>query len=365
MKSEDLKIITLTKTLLKEALDNNTYWSYNTKNIPFSKSKAKWLLENSRIEDEDVCAILGYENQDLVSFIYIIPDLINTPKGAKKMFWSSRWWVAEKYKDTILSTYTRNLSLSATKNKTIIKYIGQETIPYYKKQPFTEFSKRTKHIIVFSLDLQLLLNKIKILRRVKPIIKLLSILSFYLTALINKIKNYKQVKNLDYEYLSFIDKHAWSFIEPFLKNDLVLKTPEYINWQIDNNQYTQTKNKNNSSHFCLINSSGNNMYNLSFLIKKEDIIGFISILITNKEFHVRYFITDDKNYDNCVDALMDNFIKSKATILHTENDRLGKHISKKYFKTYSKKRELFSLVHNDIDLNTENYNVYEQDGNFA
>ncbi|WP_298555601.1 hypothetical protein [uncultured Algibacter sp.] len=365
MKSEDLEIITLTKALLKEAVDNNTYWGYQSKNIPFSKSKAKWLLENDRIENDDVCAILGYEKQDIVAFIYMIPDLINTPQGIKKVFWSRRWWIADKYKDTILSTYTRSLSFKAIKNQAIIKYIGQETIPYYEKQPFTKFSKRNKHIIVFSLDSELLLNNIRKLRTVKPLVKLISSLSYNFTAIINKFKNKKRVKGLTYEYISFIDNHSWKYIEPFLKNDLVVKTPVYINWQIDNSQYTQVKNKYKSSHYCLINSSTSNIYNLNFLVKKETIIGFISILVRNTEFHIRYFITSEDNYDYCVDALMDNFILAKATIIHTENDKLGRSLNRRYFSTHTKKREIFTLVHKDVNLETKNIHITDQDGNFA
>jgi len=41
MKSgEDLQIISLTRALLKKALENNTYWNSSAKDIPFSTSKA-------------------------------------------------------------------------------------------------------------------------------------------------------------------------------------------------------------------------------------------------------------------------------------------------------------------------------------
>lgn len=363
---KDLEILSVTKRDLIDAINNNTYWNSNSRNIPFTKSKACWLIENTRINNDDICAILGYEKDVLVSFIYIIPDLINTPSGEKKIYWSRRWWVANKYKDSILSSYTRTFSFSAVNNQMLIKYIGEDTVTYYTKQPFTKFAERTKYMIVFSLDVTLLLTNIKALRKFKFFVNIASKLSYSLTSLINKIKNKKNTKNITYEYLSLIDNYAWNFINPFLKNDLVVKTKNYINWQISNTQYTHTEIKDKTIHYCLINSSAKKIYNLTFLVKKENkILGFISVLIKDIEFNVRYFVCSDEYFDICVDVLIDNFINSKTAIILTENEKLGKKIKEKYTSIYTKKRNLYSLAHNDVNLNTNNISINDRDGNFA
>ncbi|MDO5971145.1 hypothetical protein Q4Q35_15155 [Flavivirga aquimarina] len=359
---KDLQIVSLTRKMLKDALEQNLYWQSDAEFVPFSKNKALWLLKNERIEDEDVCAILGIENNTLVSFIYLIPDLINTDQGTAKIYWSSRWWVAEKHKESILSAYTKRVSLEATKNQLIIKYLGTDTLDYYKKHPYKEFSKRTRYIFVFNLDHHLFINKFRFLKAITPLIKGVSNLSHYLIASINK--NKIKTGSLSCEYISDINKNTWLFIEKHVVNDLIPKSKDYINWQIDNNQYT-LKNKK-LSYNCLIGSISHKIHNTNFFVKMGNkIIGFISVLVRGDEFVTRYFLCDHDHYQYCLDALMEYFIESKCTFLLTEDEVLGAHISKKFLKAFTNKRALVSLVHNDISLDFSDKKVYQQDGHFA
>ena len=360
----DLQVISLTRNKLKEALEQNLYWKNDSGFVPFSKSKAKWLLKNERIENDDICAILGFENNTLIAFVYLIPDWINTEKGVCKFYWSSRWWVDDKYKNTILSTYTKKISLESVKNQMIIKYLVPETEEYYKKQPFTKFSTRERYIILFDLNHNFVVGKVKFLKILLPLLKIFTKISHYLISLINIRKI--NTSELFYEYLTTIDSDTWDFIKKYCQNDLVQKTKSYINWQIDNNQYTIAKTESKFPQKCLISSISSNIYNLNFLILKgANKIGFVSALIRRNEFVLRYFLTDEKNYDDCINALMDNFIKSKCSILIIEDEILGKHIHHKFLKVYSNKRKIFSLAHNDVAINFENKNIKQQDGHFA
>ncbi|MEC3908024.1 hypothetical protein VOI54_13415 [Tamlana sp. 2201CG12-4] len=359
---KDLQIVSLTRSKLKNALEQDLYWQNGTEFVPFSKSKALWLLKNNRIADDDICAILGMENNALVSFIYLIPDLIETEKGPLKIYWSSRWWVAEKYKESILSVYTKRVSLEETKNQVIIKHLGTDTLDYYKKQPYTAFSKRNRYIFVFNLDHHLFINKFPFFKVASPLIKGVSNFSHYLIALLNKIKF--QTASLSYDYVSSINETTWLFIEKHVANDLVLKSKDYINWQIDNSQYTLKTN--NIKHKCLISSISNAIYNTSFFIKLDgETVGFISVLIRENEFVTRYFLCDNEYYKYCLDALMEHFTTSKCTFLLTEDEVLGSHIDKTFFSIYKNKRKLVSLAHHDIDIDFSNKKVYQQDGHFA
>ena len=94
--NENLKIIKLTKKLLKEAIDQNKFWNKNQM-APMPKCKALWLLSSPRISDDDYLGVIGIEGDELVSFLFMIPDYMNTNSTKiKKAHWMIDWWVAEK-----------------------------------------------------------------------------------------------------------------------------------------------------------------------------------------------------------------------------------------------------------------------------
>ncbi|QFZ55882.1 hypothetical protein FEZ18_14250 [Oceanihabitans sp. IOP_32] len=363
---QDIQITTLTKDTLKEALDQNLYWKENNKVVPFSKKKAHWLLQNERIESNDVCAILAYQNDTLIAFIFLVPDYIQTQQGLEKIFWSTRWWVHSKYENSVLSTYTKKLSLDAVKSKVLIKHIDINTLEYYKKQSFKEFAKRDKYIFVFSLDYNLIVNKISSLRTVAPLLKIVTKLSYAAVASVNKLKLNKFSKKLTYQYFDTLDSSAWDFIKKHCENDLIPKSKAYINWQIDNQQYLKTSATNKAPYKCLLSSVSHNIYNSNFLVVKENKkIGFISALIRADEFVLRYFLCKKEDYDLCLTAVMHHFIKSKCTYILTDNTDLGKQIQKQYICVYTNKKQQYSLAHHAINYNFTSALIQDQDGNFS
>ncbi|WP_299241426.1 hypothetical protein [uncultured Aquimarina sp.] len=363
--NSDFKTLLITKKEIREALDKNTFWK-NAKNVPFTKSKANWLLQNSRIEENDICGLIGYEDEVMIAFIYFIPDYIKTSAGEKKIYWCRRWWVADAYKNSILATYMMNEAVNAVDKQVLIKYIGKEVEEFYDKQPFTKFSERERFFILFNADANLLISKITVLKYAKPIAKYLERISGWWIQKINRKKISKTVSGLSYEYLSSLDQETWEFLENKCKNDLIPKTKEYVNWQLSNNQYAITPVINRFPYHCLIASASEQLHHINLSVKKEkEIIGFLSFLVRGNEFNVKYFVAKEGYMDECVSALMDNFIKTNTNIIHTENTVLGKKISEKFSNFYSDKRILYAFAHNDIENNFENVSLYDRDGHFA
>jgi hypothetical protein len=363
--NQDLRIVSLTKVELQNALKTNTYWSPASAYVPFSKSKAAWLLQNERIANDDVCAVLGLENDELVSFVYLIPDLLQTTTGVTKVYWSRRWWIHPKYKDTVLPTFTMNTALEAANHKIIIKFLGRDVEAYYKKQPFKEVAERTRYFIVFNLDAHLLSSKIHFLKYFYWGLKRLDRASLKLSAFINTRKVKSQTKDLNYNYLAVIDSKTWAFIKPFCANDCIPKDSAYINWQIDNNQYTHTLVEHKHKNTCLVAGAANRIYNTSFtVIKNDEIIGFISFLVRRQEAVIRYFICDDAHLEYCANALLENIIATNATNIQTENDVLGQLLQQKFFNIHTNKRTLYGLVNHSIAIEDE-LSFLDRDGNFS
>ncbi len=361
-----LEIISLTKRDLKKAVDLNTYWS-DSYEAPFSKNKTIWMLDNNRADDDDVLATLAYENYRLVAFVGFIPDWVKTnSQDIKKIFWSQRWWIVDEYKTTILSAYTKNASLSAVNNQVFVKFFGVHTEGYYKKQPFTRFAKRDRYIILYNLNSDLLIYKNQNLKKFKLVLKFLDRVTFKTISFLNRVVSRSRVKLLSINDITLLDDHTWNFVKKHCDDDVVPKTLEYINWQISNDQYHNLEHDEpKPSYQCLLGSISSRIYNLNFSVKKNNkVIGFISANIKDDRFVVRYFLTNEANFNFCIDALMERFIKSKCKVIQTENSVLGECLKKRYVDIYYNTRTLFSLFHNDINENFESRTLNDQDGYF-
>lgn len=360
------EVIILTKLSLKDAVAKNKFWG-DSYEPAFSKNKAKWMLENTRADDNDVIAILGYEKHTIIAFVYLVPDLIKLEDSSvKKIFWSQRWWVADKYKDTVLSTYAKNMSLNESNSQVVIKFLGDKSKAYYEKQPYAKFSKRKRYIILFSLDYGLLIHKKNSLKKITPILKFADEISRRIFASINKRKSRINNKVINYQSVPFIDDDTWNFIAQYTSNDIVPKRKDYINWQISNYQYhVITDNENEPNYRCLLGTISKKKYNLNFVVKNEnEIVGFVSGLVSENRFIVRYFLSNEAHYYDCIKVLIKALISSKCTLLQTENSELGECVISTFFKVYKDVKALVSLVHNDVNVDLKDSIIKDQDGNF-
>jgi len=332
----NLEVIGLTKKMLREALDTNLYWKESPALMP--KSKASWLVANSRINDEDYCGVIGYEDKKMISFVFMFPDL----------------------------TYIYNEAVNLADKQILIKSYAENVTTFYEKQPFTVIASRLRHTIFLSLDTSILLGRFKFLKTFKFAINWFDAMSYSLLKGINKLKFKKQTKDISYDYIDQIDAETWSFIEPLCKNDLILKTKEYINWQINNNQYLQTPVSDKQSYKALQTGISNNIHihNVKIL-KDHKIIGFISYIINYNELNIKYFLVkDEKYYELCIDALMDNFYKLKVRFIFTDDTKVSDTIAKRY-KTIFRHRVLKKgLAHNETKLDFSTANMMNRDGHF-
>ncbi len=360
-----MNTVVVTKAVLRDSLQTNALWEGKYL-IPFAKSKGQWLLKNDRIEDDDIVACLAYEDDTLVCFVYLIPDLINTPNGIEKVFWSDKWWVSNEHKNTVLAAYLKNEVAKITNNRLVIKFLGKDTEAYYAKQPYVKFGERKRFFIIYNLDAGLLINKLRVLRFVKY--PLISISNFSLKLI--KALNYRKAKlktrNIHYQYLNKLDEASWMFIEKHCEKDLVPKTKDYIDWQLSNTQYTNTPIQQKYVSNCLIAGAFSNINAISFsIVENDEIIGFISYLERESEFIVKYFITTAHYWDKCIAVLMEHFVKSGSRIIYTENESLGENILKNYYKVFSSERILHSLIHKSFNFDSNNLLVKEHDGHFS
>ncbi len=362
--SKDLQIVPITKAKLRAAIADNTYWK--TATVPIPKSKAIWLLSNPRIEEDDYCGVFGFEGKKMVAFIYMLPDLFNLGKRIEKIYWELLWWVNDDYKNTVLGTYIFNEALNLANKKVIVKSYAEGVNDFYQKQPFKVIEARLRYTIFFSLDASILIGRFALLKHAKII---LSITDKFVASIVNKLNKAKVKKRtlgLEYHYLNKLDQKTWEFIKPLCTNDLVHKTKAYIDWQLDNSQYTQAPVISKFPQKSLQVGIGYNIriHNVK-IIKNEKVICFLSYIVNHKEFNIKYFLVkNESNYATCVDAVIEHFIQSRANFIFTDDTKLSNSINKQFITVFTYKKEKKALAHNSIEFNNKVLKIYNRDGHF-
>lgn len=364
----DIKIDYITKEKLITAIENNSLWLNDT--AAFPKSKANWIVRNTRINNKDYCAIVATEKNNIVGLMHLLPDIIQLDiNSSKKVYWILHWWMSDKYVGNILSTYMFREALRITNNEIIIKSYAENAETFYKKMPFKVISTRNRYTIFFSLDSSILFGRYRFLNYFKIPIKTLDNISAKILRYLNSKKLKKNVRHLKYEYVNEINDTTWNFIAPLCKTDLVIKTKDYLNWQIDKKQHTLTPCYNKFPYkveeLGVVGISNNiSIYNLVIMEKKE-IIGFISFLINYNELNIKYFLVkNQEDYNLCVDALIENLIKLKRNFIFTDDSKLAENIKKRYKTIFTHKITKKGLAHNDLKIDYEYFKLQNQDGHF-
>ncbi|MFH6769237.1 hypothetical protein V8G56_10855 [Gaetbulibacter aquiaggeris] len=363
--NKDLNVLGLTKKMLRESIDQNTYWEGNL--APMPKSKAQWMLTNPRIEDDDYCGVITTANNQILSFILLVPDYLNLKNNNfKKVYWMVSWWVHPKNEHAILGTYTFHEALKLTNNRILIKSYAEHIDSFYKKMPFTIIESRYRYTVFLSADPSMLIGKFKFLKPFKFILVAVDRVIYSIINFFNNLKFKNTVNKVFYEYINEIDQKTWGFIEPLCQNDLIYKTKDYVSWHLDNKQYTQTPVTNKFLYKSIEIGTSHNIYQYNLnIIEDNKIIGFLSYIINYNEFNVKYFLVEkEENYNVCIDALVENFINKKAKYIFTDDTKLAENIKNRFITVFTHKSLKNGLAHNSLELNSEEVNLYNRDGHF-
>lgn len=367
--AKNLEVIALTKKMLRDGIEKNTYWKDGL--APLPKSKALWLVANTRIEDDDYCGVLGYEDEKMISFIFMFPDFLkakdkNQDKEYTKVYWMISWWVHSSYKDTVFGTYIYNEAVNLTDKRVLIKSYAENVNAFYEKQPFTVITSRLRHTIFFSVDASMLIGRFRFLKSFRFVLNKVDAFVGSLVKFVNTSKVKKRTASLSYDYVTQIDDETWSFIAPLCVDDLIYKTKEYVNWQINNNQYTQVPVLGKHPYTALQTGISDNIHIHNLKISKDgELIGFLSYIINFNEFNAKYFLVkEEQYYDLCVDALIQNFNAHKATFIFTDDTKLSDNITNRYRTIFTHKVNKKALAHDNTELDFENAYMSNRDGHF-
>lgn len=362
--SENIEVKVYNKSQLRTLVETNEFWKEQG-SIVISKNKVQWMLQSPRIEDEDICLMIGLADEKFVAFIHVIADDLNT-KPSSKVYWMNEWWVQKEYQDTILGMYMYNDALKQMDFKVLVKSNAESANEFYRKQAFTSILTRERFTIFFSLNADSIIVKFPFLKSVRTVIRLFEAFSFKVINSWNKAKLKGKTRNLSYEYLNEIDANTWEFCKNFLEDDLIKKDKEYLSWQLSSAQYVSAPRYDKIYNSSRIGGTNSVVEIKTFTVYAEsNIVAFISLLSFGNEAYVKYFLTSDDNFNLAVNALIENCIAMKRSYIFTDNDKLAKHISDNFAKVFMYNVKKTAWGHNTIASKIDGLKTKEQDGQFV
>lgn len=360
----DLKIISFTKKELRKNLDEG-FFNHNDL-IGLSKNKIQWLLENTRIDEDDYCIVQAQDGTTLVSDIFMVPDLVKTKnKELKKVYWIINWWVHPEYENTIIGSYLYSEASRLVGHKIVIESYVENTADFYNKQPYIQIADRLRHILFLRLDVHLIVSRLKFLKPFQFLLKPLCAFISYLILLLNRIKTKNNTNGLTYEYVSHITDATWLFMSPFLEKDLAYKTKEYINWQLNANQYVKTPIASKARNKALIKGTAKEIFPHTYAVfDAQEQIGFVSFLKIESTVYLKYCIANTENSSRVIDSLIEHLIHYKITSIYTDNTIVAERIQKQCITIYKHSVSKKALAHKTLSEDLEGLVLSEADGNF-
>lgn len=344
----------ITKQQLEPALKNIIL---KGENYPFSEDKAHWVLQNKRISNDDLCLLLAREDNEVMGFIWLIPDFTNTTMGpSDKVYWIHHWWVKDTYEKTVLGAYLFKEALTLVNNRVILKAYAEKAHDFYNKQPFTALREYTRYTIFFGLGPDMVLAKYPNLKFLKIPIAAAGGIFSVINRTVNMLKAKRRLKHIRISPINKLEGDIWTFVKAHCQNDLIHKDLEYVNWQLATTQSlgpNTAKNEASDSSICsciVTTSSGT--------------IGFFSFLKTGKEAYLKYFLCSVEHHETMVDAFLTKVLQLKLYHVYTDNGEIIKTIRKRFITFFIYGATKKALAHNSIVHELAEFDVKEQDGHF-
>lgn len=88
---------TYTIAELDSEIASGAFWRQEEKNIPITRYRARAHVENPRAQRSDLALVTMHDNDRLIGYLGVMPDILNLPGKKKKIGWLTCWWTHPEY----------------------------------------------------------------------------------------------------------------------------------------------------------------------------------------------------------------------------------------------------------------------------
>jgi hypothetical protein len=230
-----MQIETIKVNDLISFVESEAYKSSNR--IAITRLRAMSQALNPRASADDIALIVAKdENNRILSYFGLLPDLIWIDNQPQKMWWSSCWWGDE----TVSNNGSMQLFYLACKLTNSSLYFPELTpetkfvLERIKKFSIKEFDNGVRGYLKLNFA-GILPSRNSGFRKIKPLLSILdSIANTLYRPKLSIWKSRLATQNLNYEVIYQIDNETAQFISEHNENELFRRNKQELNWIIDN-----------------------------------------------------------------------------------------------------------------------------------
>jgi len=289
-----MQIVSYNKFELQEFIESEFFKKLNK--IPISKHRALSHINNPYCAGDDILLWAVYENETLMGYSSVLPDVLVRNSREEKIYWSNSVWREESEQKTTLATMLLLKVLGQYKSRFFMTdFIPEAEKSYQKLRIFkpmeTELGATFYRNLTFSQAIK------KRLPKLKPIVPIYSFFEkcFNFALFLGRkltIKNLKtslsivENKVFDTEFDDFIKNYC-------AENQLIERNSTYFNWILKYPWVLQGKSDNESKRYHFSAVSEQFEYHSVKMYDKQKLVGFMFLKIRDKRLAVSFSYLND------------------------------------------------------------------------
>ncbi len=339
------------------------------KNIPISKHRALSYSKNPRISSNDnTVMFLAYDGDELVGYRTILSDYFYQNNKKLKIGWLSGNWVKPDKRRTGISTKLfKAVYEEWNGNLAYTNYAPASKAVYDKTSKFIKF-KSNKGIRAYNrfCFAELLPPKANIFQKSKLLLRVIDfILNLFCDIRIIVLKNFISVKNINFEYVNFIDDEINEFIKNKSDKEICRRSQNELNWIIKYPWIIEqaTKDDDNKRYHFSSTSKRFNNYNIKIYDDNKKLTAYIMLTLRDKKLSVPYCYYDN-NINDIIKIIYNLMLKKHLSMLTVYNNDIVDYI-KNHSTPFLFKKKIYRNYFITKEVNSkflENQLINFQDG---
>jgi len=318
-----MQIKSYNKNELNEFIHSEFFRVLNKVPISFHRGWSQY--NNPYCADEDIILWAAYENADLVGYVGVLPDIINSEGVEKKIYWLSCFWVEEKFRNGQLASQLFFLLIKQYKNRLFISnflYSLEKTYLNLGISQKTQYNKGRKFYINFCFA--------DLLQARYPDLK--STMTFYklFERTINELLKFRKFihkkRKRKYRVIedNKLDNELITFFETFKSSHQksVIRDIRYFNWVIDFPWVLKGKTDKESDRYYFSSKSEQFEYRILKIYHQQQPEGFVLLKIRDKNLTVSHIYARDEHIGSIAGYLIDLSLNELINTISTTDHRL-------------------------------------------
>lgn len=352
---------------IKNLLDQSSFWE--SKILPITRQRALSQTNNPRTNEDDIALLTASEDNELVSYLGLLPDYLYIDGVPVRMAWGTTAWVNPEKKNTWAYGILLIRALELYNNRFAISSFTESAKRAFDKSRKFTVLRELKGIRLFFVSEY---HNHPSMR--KPIFKNLSFLIVLLDSILNSLlrlrlficKRFVKMKGVRYQRIDHIDRDLSAFIDKFNVNDLTRKGAAEFNWILSFPWILPRQEADDQEEKYYFSSFSDNFDLFGVKVSSEigKLIGFLVVKVIDGHIYIPYLFCDADDVKYILRVIRDLLFQYNAGKLTLFNDKLNEQLNTVWFPYFRKRSvvQVSYITKKCVDVNLDTFFLHEGDG---